>query len=142
MKSHFLGKRVAFAGLVIVLFHCISASATELVYQPINPSFGGNSLNGTYLLNNAQAQDRHKDPDASSYGYQRPTELERLTSSLQSRLLSQLLADVGAGNTGSITTDDFTITISDSGGGTLDLVITDLTTGETTTISVNGLIPD
>ncbi|WP_226944972.1 curli assembly protein CsgF, partial [Pseudomonas aeruginosa] len=42
------------------------AMATELVYAPVNPSFGGNPLNGTYLLNNATAQDRHKDPDLRS----------------------------------------------------------------------------
>lgn len=114
--------------------------AGELVYQPVNPSFGGNSLNGNYLLSNAQAQNKHKDPDAVTY--ERPSDLERLTSSLQSRLLSQLLADVGNGNTGSITTDQFSLALTDDGSGGLDILITDLITGETTTISVNGLIPD
>jgi curli production assembly/transport component CsgF len=33
-----------------------SASATQLVYQPTNPNFGGNPLNGSYLLTTAQAQ--------------------------------------------------------------------------------------
>ena len=37
--------------------------ATELVYTPVNPSFGGNPLNGTWLLNNAQAQNDYDDPD-------------------------------------------------------------------------------
>ena len=32
------------------------AQSTELVYTPINPSFGGSALNGSYLLNNANAQ--------------------------------------------------------------------------------------
>jgi curli production assembly/transport component CsgF len=33
-----------------------SASATQLVYQPTNPTFGGNPLNGTFLLSTSQAQ--------------------------------------------------------------------------------------
>ncbi len=43
------------------------ASAGELIYQPINPSFGGDPFAGSYLLGKAQAQDTHKDPSASSY---------------------------------------------------------------------------
>jgi curli production assembly/transport component CsgF len=32
------------------------ASASSLVYTPTNPTFGGNPLNGTFLLQQAQAQ--------------------------------------------------------------------------------------
>src|SRR5271169_414294 len=32
------------------------ALASELVYHPVNPTFGGNPLNGTFLLSTAQAQ--------------------------------------------------------------------------------------
>ena len=33
-----------------------SATATEMVYHPVNPTFGGNPLNGSFLLSQAQAQ--------------------------------------------------------------------------------------
>jgi curli production assembly/transport component CsgF len=33
-----------------------AAIASEIVYHPVNPSFGGNPLNGTALLSQAQAQ--------------------------------------------------------------------------------------
>ncbi len=33
-----------------------AASASELVYKPINPSFGGDPLNGNWLLSQATAQ--------------------------------------------------------------------------------------
>jgi curli production assembly/transport component CsgF len=33
-----------------------SAFAQQKVYVPVNPTFGGNPLNGTFLLNSAQAQ--------------------------------------------------------------------------------------
>jgi curli production assembly/transport component CsgF len=32
------------------------ASASEMVYHPVNPTFGGNPLNGSTLLSTAQAQ--------------------------------------------------------------------------------------
>ena len=32
------------------------ALASEIVYHPVNPTFGGNPLNGTPLLSTAQAQ--------------------------------------------------------------------------------------
>jgi|SRR4029077_9006866 curli production assembly/transport component CsgF len=33
-----------------------SASASEMVYHPVNPTFGGSPLNGAALLSQAQAQ--------------------------------------------------------------------------------------
>ena len=40
--------------------------ATEMVYTPVNPSFGGSPLNGPVLLNSANAQNSHKAPASSS----------------------------------------------------------------------------
>lgn len=34
----------------------VSASASELVYRPVNPTFGGDPLNGNWLLSQATAQ--------------------------------------------------------------------------------------
>ncbi|MGV7032163.1 curli assembly protein CsgF [Methylobacterium symbioticum] len=34
----------------------LPAAATEQVYRPVSPTFGGNPLNGTFLLSTAQAQ--------------------------------------------------------------------------------------
>ncbi|CAM5782623.1 curli assembly protein CsgF [Castellaniella caeni] len=39
-----------------------SASAGQLTYTPVNPSFGGNPLNGSYMLQSAQAQKRYQMP--------------------------------------------------------------------------------
>ena len=50
-----------------LLASACAAQATELVYTPVNPAFGGNPLNGTWLLNNAQAQNDYDDPDPVSY---------------------------------------------------------------------------
>ena len=113
-----------------------SAQATELVYTPVNPSFGGNPLNGTWLLNNAQAQNDHDDPDLSNRTT--TSALQRFTSQLESRLLSQLLTNIQNGNTGSLTTDAFVINMIDD-GGELTIVITDKATGEVSEVVVNGL---
>ncbi|MBM7059189.1 curli production assembly protein CsgF [Pseudomonas sp. UL073] len=114
------------------------AQATELVYTPVNPSFGGNPLNGTYLLNNAQAQNDHSDPNVTPRAA--ASSLERFTSQLESRLLSQLLSNIQDGNTGSLTTDAFIIDMVDD-GGQLSIVITDRVTGEVSEVVVNGLGP-
>ena len=44
------------AGLVAGILLSSSAFATEQVYRPISPTFGGNALNGNFLLSTAQAQ--------------------------------------------------------------------------------------
>lgn len=116
--------------------------ASELVYRPVNPSFGGNPLNSSHLLGTANAQNDYKDP-ASGNGSSGTSALDRLTSNLQSRLISQLLADIGkdGSQSGSLVTDDFAINVVDE-DGTLVVSITDRVTNQTTMIEVNGLIAD
>lgn len=129
-------KPLAMAGL---LFASTGAIGSELIYTPTNPAFGGNPINGNYLLSNAQAQDTYKNPDLGE-GYSAPSDLERFTTSLQSRLLSQLLTDVGSGNSGSIETDAFIVDLADI-DGVLTVTITDRETNEVTEIVVSGLNP-
>ncbi|AZZ44564.1 curli production assembly protein CsgF [Pseudomonadaceae bacterium SI-3] len=114
-------------------------SATELVYTPVNPSFGGSPLNGAWLLGSAQAQNDKKDPDAVGYDrsiYERPSDLERLTSQLESSLLSDLLRDAQAGETGSLTTTDFFVRAYNGDAGLLIVEITDRVTGEVSEIII------
>ncbi|MBB5212438.1 curli assembly protein CsgF [Microbulbifer hydrolyticus] len=117
-----------------------SAFATELVYEPRNPNFGGNPLNGNYLISNAQSQDDHKDPDRPEDLYKQPSALDRFTDSLETRLLNQLLTDVGNGNSGELITDDFIVQIVDN-DGVLTVLVTDRATGDTSEIVVSGLNP-
>jgi curli production assembly/transport component CsgF len=120
---------------------CGLVQATELVYTPINPSFGGNPLNGTWLLNNAQAQNDYDDPDLKDRAALTGTSaLERFSSQLQSRLLGQLLDNISTGNTGSLSTDAFIVNVLDD-SGQLTIEVTDRATGEISEIKVNGLAP-
>ena len=115
-----------------------AANATELVYTPINPSFGGSPLNGAWLLGNAQAQNSKKDPDAldRSSLLENQSALDRFTSQLESRLLGDLLADVRDQKTGSLTTDDFIVRVYNGDAGVLIVEITDRLTGEMSEIVV------
>ncbi len=126
---------ITFSGLLL-LSHI--AVASDLVYKPVNPNFGGNPLNGNYLLGNAQAQNDKKDPDARSSSFSQRSALDRFTSSLESRLLSQLLGDVQSDSTGFLETEDFIVNIIDDSGA-LSITITDKASNETTEIDVGGL---
>ena len=125
-----------------LLIGSLSAHAGNLVYQPINPSFGGNPLYGNYLLGKAQAQDTYEDPDIESYEPLSAT--ERLVSRLESQLLSDMINDVreeGNGITeGFFESGDYSVII-DGVGGELNLQVTDKATGDVTTIDVGNFNP-
>ena len=116
------------------------ALASQLIYEPVNPNFGGNPLNGNFLLQNAQSQDDHQDPTRLGDVYEQPSALDRFTDSLETRLLNQLLTDIGDGNSGELVTDDFIVQIVDN-DGQLTVLITDRTTGDKSEIIVSGLNP-
>ncbi len=77
---------------------CLVASASpaissELVYTPINPSFGGNPFYSSHLLGTAGAQNKYEDHEEDDrFGTQDPgAEFERIiTQSLLSRISSQI----------------------------------------------------
>jgi curli production assembly/transport component CsgF len=129
--------RLLFALIFLVMACCVQAS--PLVYAPVNPAFGGNPLNGSWLLSNAQAQSRYKDPSSTANAYKQPTALDRFMDSLQSNLLNQLLQNVGNGQGGHLETNAFIIDIVDGGSGLLTITVTDRATGAVSTVEVNGL---
>ncbi|MDR3560799.1 MAG: curli assembly protein CsgF [Negativicutes bacterium] len=120
-----------------------AVQASELVYTPINPSFGGNPLNGPTLLNEAQAQNHftEKTPDTSSQ--QDP--LTQFNSMLKSAILSRVSSAVtssivgtnGQLTPGTVDTTDFRISITNIPGGLLQIVTTDKATGQSTQFQVN-----
>ncbi len=132
------------AALVGALAHA-PASATELVYVPLNPSFGGNPLNAS-MFNSAQAQNKHKDPEQSltSRGLQDKSPLQHFNEILERSILSQLASAATSGVIGSngklvpgtVQTGNFTIAVADLGGGRLSVTTTDKVTGVTTSFQV------
>ena len=79
------------------LLTAVTAHGQAFVYRPVSPSFGGNTFNYSWMLSSAQAQDKSKDPLATSGGQTAAgrsaadaSSLNNFSQSLQSQLLSQL----------------------------------------------------
>lgn len=117
--------------------------ASELVHEFVNPAFGGNPLNGPFLLNSATLQNSFTEAGGSG-SRQVPDDLlgdfeERLNRAILSRLSRELVEDI-FGNPDEITTGTFTIgdlNLEITDDGTLvTILITDLLTGDTTTIEI------
>ncbi|QKG53945.1 curli production assembly/transport component CsgF [Hymenobacter sp. BRD67] len=118
-----------------------SAHAQRFVYTPINPSFGGNTFNGSWLQAAATAQNRIADPSTSgSNGQTDP--LTQFSANLNQQVLSQLTNRLltsqfgqGAIKAGSYTVGTYQVNVSPGGGG-LIVVVTDTGTGNKTTITI------
>ncbi|WP_438280621.1 curli assembly protein CsgF [Pseudomonas alabamensis] len=134
----------ALLGLALSLAIGAVTQASELVYVPNNPSFGGNPLNGPVLLNQATAQNKFTEKSASGSASAQNA-LTQFNSMLQSAILSRVSSAVtssivgadGRLTPGTVETTDFTINITNLSGGLLQIVTTDKTTGQTTQFQIN-----
>lgn len=114
----------------------VPCAATELVYVPTNPTFGGSPLNGSAFLSASQLSNKHKEPAATD----KQSALQQLNDMLQRSVLSQLSSAATSGvmgsggklKPGSVETGDFRIDIVDGGGGVLTITTTDKITGAST----------
>ena len=133
-------------GLTIVAA-CAAAGpavAQDLVYEPINPSFGGNPFNSSHLLGIANAQNDFRDPRSTSSSNNSQADL--LTRQLQSRLLSAVssqLVDAIFGDNpqerGNFQFGDQSIFFERIGNEVV-ITITNSATGEVTEIRVPAFI--
>lgn len=124
-----------------------SATATELVYTPVNPAFGGNPLNGSFLLNSAQLQDDYKDPATKDLATTK-SDLEQFNDLLQRTVLNRIasaatrdIIDATTGELipGTIETTDFIIDIvAIPNTNNLQITTTDKVTGQSTTFQISN----
>lgn len=123
-----------------VLATVSSARSQDLVYEPVDPSFGGNAFNSAHLLGIANSQNDYRDPNASSSGS--GSQADIFARQLQSRLLSSLSSQIVSAIFGDNPQEQGTISF---GGQTINFVrglsevtltITNTETGETTEIIV------
>jgi curli production assembly/transport component CsgF len=136
-----IGARVHGIAALGLLLAAGPAQAGALVYTPTNPTFGGNSLNGSYLFNSAQAQNQHLPSASGTSGG--PAALtpgqifaQQLTSQLYSSLankITQAIFGENAQTNGSFSFEGTTITYQRAGSNN-NISIND---GQTiTTVSV------
>ncbi len=133
--------RTTFYALSLLLL-CGGAASADIIYKPVNPSFGGDPFNTNHLQGLAGIQNMFKPESKSSTAL---SDSERFLNMLQSRLYSGLASQVAdaifgdnAQPSGVITFDDQTIAFNND-GTQIELVITDLNTGQVTTIVVPAL---
>ncbi len=134
-------KRLLLIGvsLIGVLFLLDAAFATELVYVPVNPSFGGNPANGQWLMNSASAQNKFKDTSTAT---QQKSPFQSFEDNLNRELLSRLaqkIVDMAFGEgglqPGTYLIGGYTIDVGTDSNG-ITVVITDPATGNTSTIQI------
>ena len=128
--------------LLVASTFSLHATASDLVYTPVNPSFGGNPLNGNMLLNNAQAENDISDPSLDEELNALDDFNDRLQRALLTRLTrsvtSSIIDDMGNLIPGQTVTTDFIIDVVDEGDGTLSVTTTDRNTGDETVFRVEA----
>ena len=126
----------------VILISMSHAHASELVYTPINPSFGGSPLNGSMLLNKAQSQNKHKAPiNEKSYAEKFQDSLERAYINRMVREITDLAFGEGVDdsifNQDSIfMSGDYEIQVLTSGVDSITVQITNTVTGEVVVVEV------
>jgi curli production assembly/transport component CsgF len=135
--------KILFISLILSLSFISSSKSAELIFQFTNPSFGGNPLYGSYYLQTAQMQNVFKEKKESLF--QPKSLIERFTDSFTSQLLyrmSDYVLDQLFGKDNTLPDSPKTYTIGNfrieynPSGDYYTFTITDLSTGESTTIQV------
>ena len=120
----------------------ISASASELVYTPINPTFGGNPLNATQLQAVATAQKPNAPSSTSAASSTTTSASQQFLQMLQSQLYASIASSVSTAITGTNAQQSGKITLGStqvSWYTSLDgkhISMTDTSTGQVTQIVI------
>ncbi|MGJ8666693.1 MAG: curli production assembly/transport component CsgF [Patiriisocius sp.] len=125
--------------LLFALFTVICFSQ-QLVYKPVNPSFGGETFNYQWMLSSATAQNGFTDPNTQQN--EEVDDLEQFRDNLERQLLSRISREVfnnqfdsDALEPGTTTIGGLEVEISEGVNG-LIINILDTSTGEQTQIIV------
>jgi curli production assembly/transport component CsgF len=127
------------AGILAVCLFAGPAAASELVYTPVNPTFGGSPLNSSQLMSEASAQ--KPSAPVSAAATQQST-AQQFIQMLQSQLYASLANSVASAITGQNAQLEGTIKLNsmqltwNTLAGQTNITMTDFSTGQITQISV------
>lgn len=128
---------VIIASLIFFIQLTVMANSSELTFQFTNPSFGGNPLNGNFLLQQAQMQNKFKEKTAEK------SLLEQFAPMYQAQYLSAILDDAYQNNGGNLPDDgEYLIgglkvhVTKNAVNKVITLVVTDPGTGQQTTFQI------
>ena len=124
---------------VLFLMSGRSANATELIYTPVNPSFGGSPFNWSGLLQSATLQNKFKEERLIR---EPKTALERFTEQLEysvfSRMANRIVNAAFGEDTlqpGEYIFGNYNMSVTTDASG-ITTVITEISTGNTTTVQI------
>ena len=107
-EQRLLSLRYLGALAVSIILSASVSVADELVYRPVNPAFGGNPLNGNYLLHNSTAQRKFSAPK------NRTPAIEEFAEDLQRTLLRRVAREIADAILGEEAADSGTFTIGET----------------------------
>jgi curli production assembly/transport component CsgF len=82
-------KKLLISTLFILAFFQVAALAQDFVYQPINPAFGGNPYNYSWMLSSASAQNDFKE-ETDPFGFLDEDPLSSFQDDLNSQVLNEI----------------------------------------------------
>lgn len=81
-------KKLLISALFLIAFFQVGVLAQDFVYQPINPAFGGNPYNYSWLLGQAQAQNMFQEDDG--FVFEREDPLTSLQDDINRQILNSI----------------------------------------------------
>lgn len=141
MFSHFSHTIRCLLPVVLLLSVATQAYATEMVYAPINPSFGGNPNNAFGLMSIAQAQNGFKAPVDSPVQAFNLNLQRAILSRLSSQAITTMFGSSRTLTAGNYDTAGYTIVVTDDGDGTLHITTTEKSTGAVATFDIASAAP-
>ena len=131
---------------ILILWFCLApflASAQDFVYTPVNPAFGGNTYNYSWLLSSADAQKKQTSSSTSSSAFsQSQTNLNDFTTTLNNQILNELTTRILQDQFGNFSLQDGQYTVGNyqinikQGTQGLDINILDTQTGGQSSITI------
>jgi curli production assembly/transport component CsgF len=80
-------KKLLITAIFLLAFFQVATRAQDFVYQPINPAFGGNPYNYSWLLGQAQAQNIFTEEEA---GFEEEDPLAGLQDDINRQILNSI----------------------------------------------------
>ena len=137
-------RHLFFLMMSILILSSARSNGQDFIYTPINPAFGGNPYNYSWMLSSAEAQNTYTAPTDGTDPYSRygTDPASDFAESLNRQILSRLSREIVARQFGEDALEegtyilgDYQIDIGDGGSG-INITILDNTTGSTTTVEV------
>ncbi len=118
--------------------------ATELLYTPVNPNFGGSPLNGSFLMNEATANNHFPTPKTQTTATSSTSAQQEVLQNLQQAAINAVLSEVAQQISSGLSQKNASGSYNIAGelinfqtvGNQINITLTDSTTGATTTIQI------